>query len=54
MKGSPMSLWMSAAHRAMGWWRGQALAEMGRQKGRLLKASLPKATKAPRRKPRRS
>ncbi|MFT8243745.1 hypothetical protein [Roseomonas sp. BN140053] len=50
MKGSPTSLWMSAAHRAMGWWRGQVMAEAGRQKGRLLRVALPKL---PKRKPRR-
>jgi len=46
MKPTPTSLWMSAAHRAMGWWRGSVLAQAGRQKARLLRFPVPKPRKS--------
>ena len=42
MKGTPQSLWLSAANRAAGWWMGTATAMMRRQQ----RAAFAEMTKA--------
>lgn len=42
MKGTPRSLWLSAANRAASWWTGAATAAMRRQQNAVLAALLPK------------
>jgi hypothetical protein len=58
MKGSPMSLWLSMANRAAGFWMGHAQNEMRRQSqiaGRRLASEMTKAAtgKAPRKRRRK-
>ena len=42
MKGTPRSLWLSAANRAAGWWMAQATAAVKRQQ----RSALSEMTKA--------
>ena len=49
MKGTPASLWMSAASRAAGWWMGHAANAVRLAQARAVK----KALAAPKRKPRK-
>ncbi|KAB1074274.1 hypothetical protein [Methylobacterium planeticum] len=58
MKGTPQSLWLSAANRATGWWMGTATAMMRRQQraalAEMTKAATgvkPKRARKPRRRP---
>ena len=40
MKGSPRSLWLSAANRATGYWTSAAVAALQRQQRAILTASV--------------
>ncbi len=52
MKGSPRSLMLSAANRAMGWWTSLAVASIQRQQRAMAKTMIVKTWK-PRAKKRR-
>lgn len=53
MKGSPRSLWLSAANRATSWWTAAATSAAKRQQASILKSMLPKAPTASPAKPKR-
>ncbi|GJD48060.1 hypothetical protein OPKNFCMD_0776 [Methylobacterium crusticola] len=52
MKGSPRSLWLSAANRAAGWWMGTA-ANLARRQQRAVLADMAKAAAGPKAKRKR-
>ena len=56
MKGTPMSLWLSAANRTIGWWQGHFANAWRQQSSKAMRAALSPAPKpsAPRTKRRRA
>ncbi|GGC68225.1 hypothetical protein GCM10011504_52720 [Siccirubricoccus deserti] len=54
MKGTPRSLWLSAASRVTGWWMGHAANAVRQAQRAMAKQALkpPKARPAKRRRPR--
>ncbi len=51
MKGTPRSLWLSAANRVAGWWMGHAANALRQAQRAAVKAATRKTTKrAPKRK----
>ncbi|WP_145142865.1 hypothetical protein [Roseomonas gilardii] len=45
MKGTPISLWLSAANRTAGWWQGHFANAWRQQSGKAMRAALSSATK---------
>jgi hypothetical protein len=40
MKGTPMSLWLSAANRTIGWWQGHLTNAWRQQSGKAMRAAM--------------
>lgn len=40
MKGTPMSLWLSAANRTIGWWQGHFTNAWRQQSGKAMRAAM--------------
>lgn len=40
MKGTPMSLWLSAANRTIGWWQGHFANAWRQQSGKAMRAAM--------------
>ncbi|SUE43121.1 Uncharacterised protein [Roseomonas gilardii subsp. rosea] len=47
MKGTPMSLWLSAANRTAGWWQGHFTNAWRQQSAKAMRAAMSSAVAPP-------